>query len=107
MATRTSLDAIEKKEFVPGFHGQMLHTESMTLAYWSIEKNAAIPQHDHLHEQVVNMLEGEFELVVDGTPHHLRPGDIVVIPPHVPHGGKAITDCRILDVFQPTRDDYR
>jgi quercetin dioxygenase-like cupin family protein len=37
----------------------------------------------------------------------LTPGKVVVIGSNVPHSGKAITDCRILDVFQPVREDYR
>jgi hypothetical protein len=36
----------------------------MTFVYWDIDEGAALPRHAHHHEQVVNMLEGEFELVV-------------------------------------------
>ena len=36
-----------------------------------------------------------------------KPGTVVVIPPDVPHAGKAITDCWIIDVFHPVREDYR
>ena len=53
------------------------------------------------------MMEGEFELTVDGQPYHLRPGDVYVIPGDVPHSGRALTDCRIIDVWHPCRDDYR
>lgn len=98
---------IEPQEIVSGFRGRFVHSGQMTLAYWDIDNGAELPEHAHHHEQVVNMLEGEFELTVDGTPHRLVPGDILIIPGHVSHSGKAITDCRILDVFQPTRDDYR
>jgi quercetin dioxygenase-like cupin family protein len=53
------------------------------------------------------MLEGELELVVDGTAHRLRAGDVLAIPGDAPHSGRAITRCRILDVFHPIREDYR
>ena len=101
------LENMDPEEFVPGFHGKMIHTEKMTFAYWNIEKGASIHMHDHHHEQVVNMLEGEFELTVGTETLLLKPGMVVEIPSHVPHGGKAITQCRILDVFCPTREDYR
>lgn len=107
MVESLNLDQIESKEIVPGYHGKMIHAASMTIAYWQIEEGYSIPVHQHVHEQVVNMLEGEFELVVDGTPFLLKPGDIVVIPPNIPHGGRSIKPSRILDVFQPARDDYR
>jgi quercetin dioxygenase-like cupin family protein len=101
------LDQVEAKEILPGFHGKMIHTPCMTLAFWQIEANASLPEHQHVPEQVVNMLEGEFELTVAGTPHILKPGDVLVIPPNTPHSGRAITACRILDVFHPVREDYR
>ena len=79
----------------------------MTFAYWRIEANRSLPEHRHVHEQVVNMLAGEFELTVNGTPHVLTPGDVLLIPPDAPHSGRSITECRILDVFHPVREDYR
>ncbi|MFK7766527.1 MAG: cupin domain-containing protein [Mariniblastus sp.] len=102
-----SLDLVDAKEILPGFHGKFIHSDRMTLAYWSIDEFASLPEHAHPHEQIVNLLEGKFELTVDGTVHFLKPGDVVVIPGNVPHMGRAITQCRILDVFQPARDDYR
>jgi quercetin dioxygenase-like cupin family protein len=63
--------------------------------------------HQHPHEQVSYVLEGEFELTVNGVPHRLVPGQVFVIPSNMPHAGLAITDCFILDVFTPVREDYR
>lgn len=102
-----SVDTLEPREIVPGFLGRMIHTDSMTLAYWTIEGGSKLPTHHHVHEQVVNVLKGEFELTLDGVAHHLKPGDVLVIESNVPHSGRALSDCRILDVFQPARDDYR
>ena len=34
-------------------------------------------------------------------------GQVFVIPPDVPHSGRALTRCRVLDVFAPVREDYR
>lgn len=104
---KTNLKELKAKELVPGFHGKMIHTERMTLAYWDIEKDSKLNEHHHPHEQVVNMLEGEFEITVNGVAFHLVKGDVLPIPGNVPHSGRAITDCKILDVFTPVRDDYR
>jgi quercetin dioxygenase-like cupin family protein len=104
---KSNLKNIEEREFLPGFYGKMIHTDRMTLAYWEIKADSSLPKHHHHHEQVVNMLEGEFELTLDGTPYHLYPGDILVIAGNVPHSGRAITDCKILDVFTPAREDYQ
>jgi quercetin dioxygenase-like cupin family protein len=101
-----NLDSIEAMELVPGFRAKFIHSDNMTFAYWNIEAGAELPEHSHPHEQVANPLEGEFELTVNGDSRVIRPGDVVVIPGNAAHSGKAITDCRILDVFHPVREDY-
>ena len=101
------LNDLEEKELVPGFHVHFVHSENMTFAYWTIEAGAALPDHSHPHEQVANVTDGEFELNVGGEARVMTPGKVAVIPGGVPHSGKAITDCKIIDVFYPVREDYK
>ena len=102
-----TLDEISTRQPMPGFHGRFIHTDSMTLAYWQVDKGAVLPAHQHPHEQVVNMLEGELEITAGGKTHRLKAGDVLAIPGNTLHSGKAITDVRVLDVFSPVREDYR
>jgi quercetin dioxygenase-like cupin family protein len=99
--------SLESREIMPGFHARIVHTEHTTHLYWDIEEGASVPAHNHHHEQVVNVLEGTFELVVDGTPHELNAGDVFVVQSHAMHSGTAKTACKILDVFTPVREDCR
>jgi len=101
------LNDLEEKELVPGFKARFVHTENMTFAYWNIKAGASLPGHSHPHEQVATMFEGKFELTIDGKAKILSPGEIAVIRPNAVHSGRAVTDCRILDVFYPVREDYR
>ena len=79
----------------------------MSFAFWNIEKGATIPEHHHTNEQVMQVLQGKFELTLNKTTKIYNPGSIVVIPPNTKHGGKAITVCKILDIFSPVRVDYK
>jgi len=107
MAERHRIEALESREIIPGHHGRFIHAERTTQVYWEIEEGATLPEHAHPHEQVVNMLEGTYELVVDGESQVLTAGDVLVIPGDTPHSGRAHTRCRILDVFAPVREEYR
>lgn len=100
------LEAIEPKEILPGYTVKFVHTESMTFAFWDVKKGSPLPEHAHHHEQVAQVMEGEYELTVDGQTKKLSSGDIAVIPSNVPHSGIALTDCKLMDVFCPVREDY-
>ena len=100
------LDKLTVKEIFPGFHGKLIHTDQMTLAYWDIAEGCELPEHSHHHEQVVNLLDGKFEITIGGVTHLMTKGSVLPIPSNVKHSGKAITDCHILDVFTPVREDY-
>ena len=101
------LNAVEWKEPVAGFKGRFVHSANMTFAYWNIAQDSRLPEHAHPHEQVASVIEGQFEMTVDGETKVLGPGSVVIIPPNVNHSGRAITSSRIIDVFYPTREDYR
>lgn len=102
----TDFDHIPKIEVIPGYTAQFIHGKTHTIARWTIKKGYRIPLHHHHHEQIVQAIEGEFELVVDGEPKICRAGDIAVIPSNVPHEGVSITDCVLIDTFCPVREDY-
>ena len=101
-----TLNEMSAKEILPGFHGKFIHGDSITMAYWEIEPGSALPEHNHVHEQVLNMISGEFEFTMNGETRVLKAGDVVVIPSDVPHSGKAVSKCMIIDVFSPTRPEY-
>jgi len=105
--TFLALKDIQPKEILPGFHGRFIHADGMTVAFWEIDAGSELPSHSHPQEMIVNFMEGEFEMTVDGETRSLSPGDVVVIPGNVPHSAKAINDCRIIDIWHPPRDDYR
>ncbi len=101
------LEDIAPFEISRGFTARFIHTETMTIAFVDVEAGADLPQHAHMNEQVTNLLEGEFEFNLGGEVMLLRPGQSVVIPSNVPHSGRAITFCRLLDMFSPVREDFK
>lgn len=102
-----NISALTEKEVIAGYRGRAIHTGTMTFMYWTVDEGAVMPEHSHKHEQVAHVLKGKFELSVDGQTELLEPGIVVVIPPDVKHGGRAITACELLDVFNPERQDYK
>lgn len=101
------LSEIDAKEIIPGYHGKLIHAENMTIAFWEVEKGAVVPEHAHMNEQIMQVLEGEFEFTVAGKTKVYKANDLVVIPGQVAHGGRALTSCKLMDVFSPVREEYK
>jgi quercetin dioxygenase-like cupin family protein len=101
------LKNVRETEPVEGCHGRFVHPDSMTVASWTIDDGSVLSEHAHPHEQIACMLEGRFELTLDGETRIMEPGAMAVIPSNVQHSERAITECRILDVWHPSRDEFR
>lgn len=101
------INEIEQKEIIEGFKGRFIHMKSFTIAFWEVEKDAEIPLHSHVHEQTTQVIEGKFEMTVDNVTKVYEPGMIVTIPSFIEHGGKALTNCKLTDVFCPVREEYK
>ena len=101
------LEEMSQSEPIPGFRGRFIHSENMTIADWRIKKGSSFPEHSHPHEQIAFILEGKFELTLEGEARILTPGTIAIIPSNMPHEGKALTECTLVDMFYPVREDLR
>jgi quercetin dioxygenase-like cupin family protein len=104
---RVELDAVNPIELSPGYSARFVHTERMTFSFLDVKAGSASAEHAHPQEQVAMLTEGEFELTIDGVAVRFGPGSVIVIPPNVRHSGLAITDCKLMDVFTPVREDFK
>jgi quercetin dioxygenase-like cupin family protein len=94
-------------KLVPGSKVRFVHSENMTLTDWFFEPDILLPEHTHPHEQITKITSGEFDLYIEGECYHLTAGSTAVIPPNKKHYGKSLTECHIIDVFYPVREDYK
>ena len=92
------LKRIKEKEIVPGFFGKFCHGDKMTLS--------SIPEHNHVHEQILFVQSGKFELALEREKITVKKNELVVIPSNKNHSGIALSDCKLIDVFTPKREEY-
>lgn len=89
-----------------GINGALFHSDTLTMGHMVIDNGTPLPEHSHQHEQWLNLIEGEIELTVGDETQIVYPGMTVYIPSNVPHSGKALTECKVIDVFYPVREDF-
>jgi quercetin dioxygenase-like cupin family protein len=85
---------------------KVISGEKITMAQIFFAKDAVVPLHQHENEQISSVLTGALRLEIEGKEIVLRPGEVLLIPPHVPHRVVALEDSMALDVFSPIRTDW-
>ena len=101
------LTDIPIRELVPGIAGHYAHGTGMSIGLVVIEKGSNLPAHQHVHEQITYILEGQLDMTIGGKECALKAGMYYIIPSNTPHSAIAVTDCKVIDVFNPVREDYR
>ena len=98
---------ISTKEIASGFFCKFIHTENNTINFLEVTVGSVLPLHQHPHQQCSFVQEGEFEMTIGEETKRLTKDTFVLIPGNVIHGGKAITHCKLIDIFSPVREDYK
>jgi quercetin dioxygenase-like cupin family protein len=99
-------NAIPEEIMSPLLNRQVIHTDHMTIARLRIKKGAVVPLHQHPNEQVSMIDAGVLRFEVGGREGVAKAGDIVRIPPGVPHLVEALEDSVATDLFTPPRQDW-
>ena len=71
-----------------------------------LKKGAHVPLHSHHNEQVTYILDGALKFVLEGKEVVVHTGEVLCIPPNVPHEAFALEDTVDLDIFNPPRQDW-
>lgn len=101
------LDEIPEREIATGIVGKYIHGAITTLGHVHIIAGSVLPAHQHVHEQITFIINGQLEMTIGRETHLLTAGSVQVIGSGVTHSAVAKTDCTVIDVFSPARDDYR
>ena len=97
---------VELEDLNPLLQRQMLVGQNLMLARVLLKKGCIVPEHSHHNEQITYILEGALKFWIDGRIIVVNAGEVLTIPPHMPHKAEALEDTVDLDVFNPPREDW-
>jgi quercetin dioxygenase-like cupin family protein len=79
------------------------------IAHIYLKKDAVVPLHSHHNEQITYVLQGALEFLLGEQQDEkviVRAGEVLTIPPNLPHSATALEDTLDIDVFNPPREDW-
>src|SRR5579859_1956 len=74
----------------------LLRTGTLRTVLFGFAEGQELTEHTSTQQALVQILSGECEFSLSGTPHHLKAGDLLYMPPNLPHAVKATQQSSML-----------
>jgi quercetin dioxygenase-like cupin family protein len=98
--------SVELEDLNPLLQRHFVVGQNIMLARVLLRKGCIVPEHSHHNEQITYILEGALKFWIGGRELVVNAGEVLTIPPHMPHKAEALQDTVDLDIFNPPRADW-
>ncbi len=78
---------------------EIIRKPSGTMTIFAFDKDEGLSEHTAPFDAAVYLLEGEAQITIDGKPHTVREGEMIIMPANKPHALKAVTRYKMLLVM--------
>lgn len=68
----------------------VLKKENGNISLFAFDKGEGLSEHTTPFDAVVQIVDGQAEIIIDGNSHILKSGETIVMPANIPHALKAI-----------------
>lgn len=70
-----------------------------TVTLFAFDKGEGLSEHTAPYDALVNLLDGEAEILISGKPHRLKAGDAIIMPAGNPHALRAVSRFKMMLVM--------
>ena len=67
-----------------------------TITLFAFDKGQRLSEHSAPYDAVVQVLDGQGEVMIAGKPHIVNPGEMIIMPANIPHSVDAVAKFKML-----------
>jgi quercetin dioxygenase-like cupin family protein len=75
---------------------ELIKKPTGTVTVFAFGEGQGLSEHTAPFDALVQVLEGEVEIMISGKPHHVTGGEMILMPAHQPHALKAFTRFKMM-----------
>lgn len=85
------LSLAQETQFAPNgiVSRTLFRTANLRVVLFGFSEGQELSEHTSTQQALIQILSGECEFSLNGQPHHLKAGDLLHMPPNLPHAVKA------------------
>ncbi len=109
MVKKIRWNEVPTEEVTPSMHRKIIIGEKTMMARMKFKDGFLVPLHSHENEQVTHCISGTMRFWFGDNKEEmleLNAGDIIVIPPNLPHEALMVGDVEEIDTWAPPRRDW-
>ena len=100
--------SVKSIEALPGIYRKtLIYNNNMMLCHFILEENSEVPLHSHKEHQIGYVIKGKLQFFTENEKFMAEEGDSYVFESNEKHGAKILEDSEVIDVFSPSREDYK
>jgi len=101
---------VTPETIAPNRERYLTHTDNLMVVVMDFKDGPTKepdPPHSHPHEQISYVVAGEVLFYLGDEPTRMGPGDLVTVPPDMPHTVQLLSPyVRLVDTFHPLREEF-
>ncbi len=78
---------------------EIINKPSGTVTIFAFDKNQGLSEHTAPFDALVQIVDGEAEIIISGEPYHLKEGEIIIMPAGKPHALNALKKFKMMLVM--------
>ncbi len=67
-----------------------------TITLFAFDKDQGLSEHSAPFDAMVNVIDGNADIIIDGKSHLLQKGESIIMPANIPHALKAVERFKML-----------
>ena len=74
----------------------LINKDKGTVTLFAFDKDQSLSEHTAPFDAMVNILDGEAEIIISGKTFNLKAGEIIIMPANEPHAVKAAKKFKMI-----------
>ena len=74
----------------------IVNSKGGNVTLFSFDKGQGLTEHSASYDALVQVIDGEVEITLDGNLHKLTKGDSIIMPANVPHALNAVDSFKMI-----------
>ena len=99
------VDSVKALEGI--YRKTLAYNDKVMLCSFILEKDAEIPLHNHEAHQIGYVIKGKIQFITESENFIAQDGDSYVFDSYEKHGAKILENAEVIEMFYPTREDYK